>query len=372
MLHDHQEAESYTSAAVDRARASQDADGLAIALAYRFYFLIVDGQMEDAAAIRTELEALESIVSPAAFMQFRAVAPGDDRWRGAIIAALDNTELSISSVGAGGRTLALIRQAWVRSLALGEIGRFEEGIELGQRAVADAERLGERMYRARHLNTIGWLHAELFDPTAAIGWNERSLSAATDIRAPDPEIECNARLNLVENYLGLNDLSDIDLHMNRVRSIVVDPGLGDWFGHWRFSQRYHYISGLIALRREDPRSALDFAENCLRLAVEKSAHKNVIKAKRIRMLGLTQLDEREQAIAETTSALQVAEDLGLDPQIWRTQVAAASVAVAFGDTSAAAEATTNAQVSLHRLSLHIHESRRADFLERAEADLTSN
>jgi class 3 adenylate cyclase/tetratricopeptide (TPR) repeat protein len=373
MLHDHEEADSCTSVAVLRARGILHPDDLAVALAYRFYFLVVDGQMEEGAAVRSELEALEGVASPEALMQFRAVVPSDDRWRGGrsvISAALDKTESSIGSVGAGGRTLALIRQAWVRVLALGEVGRFEEGIELAQRAVADGERLGERMYRARHLNTIGWLHAELFDVETATSWNERSLAVSTDIHAPDSEIECNARLNLVENQLSLGDLSEVEEHMERVRSIVLDPGPRDWFGHWRFSQRYYFISGRLALTREDPHAALESAAACLRLAQQKSAVKNEIKARRIRMVALAQLEHTEAALGEIALAQRTAHDLGLDPQIWRTHLAVRSASAMLGDASAAAKAAADARASLQRLSLHVHGSRRAAFLSQAETALT--
>jgi tetratricopeptide (TPR) repeat protein len=114
---------------------------------------------------------------------------------------LDPTELSRRKVPIGEACGVL----WMRGLALAGHGQYNAALRLLHESLSMSERLGEALYRARTLNSIGWVMNELQAFDRAIDLNQRSVEAALDIKAPDPEIECNAWLNLADAHVALGD-----------------------------------------------------------------------------------------------------------------------------------------------------------------------
>ena len=82
-------------------------------------------------------------------------------------------------------------------------------------------------------------------------WNERSAAAARDLGLPDPEIECNARLNLADNLVALGRLAEAEEHFAFVGRIVEAPLPAERFMLWRYSQHYLHSYGELSLLRGD-------------------------------------------------------------------------------------------------------------------------
>ena len=62
--------------------------------------------------------------------------------------------------------------------------------------LADCDRVGTVAgWRARALNLMGWLLAEVEDHERAVEWNLQSLTAAVRVDPNDPHIQSFARLN---------------------------------------------------------------------------------------------------------------------------------------------------------------------------------
>ena len=206
--HDREVADASTARAVEVLEGVQDPDASATAIGARFWFAIMSGHLDELDELRQAFEQRALGASAEAQATWRSTQSLYSRWTGSFDQTLALTEHDAGSIRTGGRTAALARKGWIRVMALVEAGRFEDALEFGLRVLGDTEQLGEMLWRARLLNTLGWLHHEMLDPDGALEWNERSLALALELPAPDAEIVCNAQLNLVENHLALGRDAD--------------------------------------------------------------------------------------------------------------------------------------------------------------------
>jgi tetratricopeptide (TPR) repeat protein len=146
--------------------------------------------------------------------------------------------------------------------------------------VATCERIGNAAYRARAFNSMGWIYGEIQDHERAIEWNTLGIQAALAINAPDPEIENNARLNLVV--------------------------------------------------RGDATMALRYADECLALAEQSESRKNIVKARRLRGQVFLARDDLASAERELLIALEIAQRIGNPPQLWKAYAALGELRAAQG------------------------------------------
>jgi tetratricopeptide (TPR) repeat protein len=184
-----------------------------------------------------------------------------------------------------------------------------------------AERAGEVLFPPRALNSIAWIYAELQHHELAIDWNRRSVDAAQALGLPDPEIECNAVLNLADSLMALGRLDEADQHFAFVGRIVNEPTPPERWALWRYSQHYFHSFGELHLLRGDAESAIMLAEKCLRLAEETESRKNIVKARRLRGQANMAVGDLAAAEVDIVAALELAIDIGNPGQLWKTHEA---------------------------------------------------
>lgn len=360
--HDESGADEFTATAVNIASTSTEPDAYATALGARLWFAIVSGRHEEVEALRRSFETVEVSASLEAQELWQGNESMLSRWGGSFDDVIRLTDQDARTIREGGRIGVLSRQAWIRSMALTEAGRYEEALALCTQVVDKSEQVVSLLWWARLLNTTGWLLREMLDPVAAIGWNERSLKAAHDFPAPDVEIECNARLNLIEDYLMLGRNEEASSYIDSVRAVIEDPGPRDWFMMWRFSQRYLEIDGRLALIAGDPKRALELADSCLVAAAKSRSRKNLAKGHRLRSRALLAMGDPIGAAEAAGSSLSEAQALAGPGQLWRTYLAAAEISDVTGDDFNADAMREAARSVLDQLASDLSAERRATFL----------
>src|SRR4029078_1988308 len=102
------------------------------------------------------------------------------------------------------------------------------------------------------------------------------------LEMPDPEIECNARLNWADSLIALGRFDEADEHFAFVGRVVQHPDPPEHWMLWRYAQHYHHSLGELHLARGDAETAMMCAERCLRAAEATEARKNIVKARRLR------------------------------------------------------------------------------------------
>jgi tetratricopeptide (TPR) repeat protein len=171
---------------------------------------------------------------------------------------------------------------------------------------------------ARSLNTIGWIHGEMYDVDHSLEWNERGLDLARQIPSADPEFENNAILNLGDALLLLGDLDGANQQYREVERIVRNPADADRWMMWRYSQHLFHSMGELSLARGELDRALAYADECIDLAEGSSSRKNIVKGRRLRAKALAARGELEEARSEVDGALATARAIGNPGQLWKT------------------------------------------------------
>src|SRR5215468_2890589 len=87
---------------------------------------------------------------------------------------------------------------------------------------------------------------------------------------------------------------------------------------WRYSQRLYHSLGELWLTKGDAAQALEFADECLKLAEPTMSRKNLVKGWRLKGQALLAQGQGERAEAALVRALTMAQDIGNPPQLWKT------------------------------------------------------
>jgi class 3 adenylate cyclase/tetratricopeptide (TPR) repeat protein len=171
------------------------------------------------------------------------------------------------------------------------LGQWEEAQTVLKNGLAQLEPGDDRFWRPRMLNTLGWLLALQKSPRRALSLNRQALSEALD--SGDPETIYNARVNIAENFLKLDDLP-------RARQEIEAVWAEIRFRHeiyaiWRFKTRARLTLARICLATENHRTALRHADGAYRAAVKTGAVKHQVMALKIRARIIRQSRPRKAA-----------------------------------------------------------------------------
>jgi hypothetical protein len=210
---------------------------------------------------------------------------------------------------------------WEEPVVHAGLGEYQQALALLADLLVTCARVGDVFVRARTLNTVGWVYGELQDHQQAMEWNTRGVEAAVEAGFHDPECESNARLNLGDNLLALDRLDEAEEQFQTVEQVIRNPRPQDRWMLWRYSQHLFHSYGELWLARGDHEKALAYADECLGLGEPSDSRKNIVKGHRLRgqvFLAQGKLTEAERELA---TALEMAQEVGNPPQLWKTHAA---------------------------------------------------
>src|SRR5215510_135826 len=238
-------------------------------------------------------------------------------WQGEYEQALQCLEQGFTIGQAHDLQLIVIWIVWERGLTHGGKGEYAAALAGLQEALALSDRLGDKFFKCRVLNTLSWVHGELYNLEEAIRYNREGAEAS--YKVGDPEIIRNAEINLGDDYLLLGDLEQAQQYLEKVYRDTQQRGRwGEAWQKWRYSQHLYHSLGELWLTKGDAAQALEFAEECLKLAEPTMSRKNLVKGWRLKGQALLAQGQGEQAEAALSRALTVAREIGNPPQLWKT------------------------------------------------------
>jgi class 3 adenylate cyclase/tetratricopeptide (TPR) repeat protein len=144
-------------------------------------------------------------------------------WKGEYEQSLRLLEQGFAIGHAHDLQFIVIHILWHRGLAHGGQGEYAAALAALQEALALSNRLGAKVFKCRSLNTLGWVHAELYNLEAAIRYNREGAEASYAIG--DTEIIRNAEINLGDDYLLVGDLEQAQRSIWR-KSIEISSSAG--------------------------------------------------------------------------------------------------------------------------------------------------
>jgi class 3 adenylate cyclase/tetratricopeptide (TPR) repeat protein len=217
---------------------------------------------------------------------------------------------------AAGRRLRLphlvIWPSWFVGKAACCLGEYGRAITMLRAAYELTDRIGDRAWKTRILNTLGWCFAEVGSDDTAREYNERAAALARDVG--DAEIIANAEINLSGNRLALGDVDGALSHLLPLREGLEDP---DPFQRWRYSMHLFDALGRVALVRREPERALALADDELERARRHRAPKIEARALDLRGRALLMLERPDEAAAALAAAVGVGERIGYPRVIWQ-------------------------------------------------------
>jgi tetratricopeptide (TPR) repeat protein len=256
--HAYTRSEETLQAAIEIARREGVPGAESVALSVHAWHVgILRGDMAEWGRILAESEARARSASAeeaVALARFELAQLAE--WTGDYRRAIALSE----EVVATGRRLRLphlvVWPKWVLGKALCCVGDYGRALlELGE-AQEICDRIGDRAWASRLLNTLGWCYAEIGSPSLAREHNERAAALAHAIG--DPEIVRNSDINLAGNWLALGDVDRALGLLEPIRDALSRPG--DPWMRWRYALHAADTAGRIALAQRRPEDALVAAD----------------------------------------------------------------------------------------------------------------
>ncbi len=317
--HAYEDLAAATDACEEVSMAHGLRDGVAMSLIMRAFTDAIHGEHESAGARMAQVLELEPEHPEVRIVKGYVLGQACE-WAGAYEQGarepLESIELGKKHRQPG----LLIPAQWFRAKALCCLGRYGEGLVELREAYELSVRIGDRAQRARILNTLGWVHAELGSDEQAVEYNVRSAQVAEEMLelglvAGTPEIHGNASINLALNRIVLGDLGAAEEALGSVRADLGEDG--DPWMRWRYSLHHRDAEARLLLVRGEPEQALPWLEREIEGARAFDAPK--IEARGLEMQGrvLLAMDDRDAAEASLREAIGVAERIGYPPVQWR-------------------------------------------------------
>lgn len=219
---------------------------------------------------------------------------------------------------------------FVLGMSHASAGRYQIALDELIKALNLSEAAGDRFWRARLLNTIGWVHHELFNLEQAVQFDQLSLEVARAGKPLLTEAEGNAIANLAADYLLLKDY-------DRARAYLAEGLFNspETFMRWRYRMRMVVIKGQLALAEGDARGALEAADESLTLARHTQTRKNIARSCHLRGQALLAVGRLNKAQIALNHSLEVSLGLKCPALIWRCHVTLAQLKEAEGKTEIA-------------------------------------
>ena len=231
---------------------------------------------------------------------------------------------------------------WLEAMAFAGRGEYQRALAALEENITTCERVGEKLFRVRALNTVGWIHSELQNHEEAMRWNLRSEEAELPLLTAIPEVRSNARLNLGDNLLALGRVEEAEEYYQGVERVVRSPEPAENFCLWSYPQHFFHSYGELWLARGDHEKALSLADECVALSESTNRPKNVVKGRRLRGQCLLARGKLAEAETEIDIALGIAKEIGNPPQLWKTYVALGDLRKAQGERNQARKAYSEA------------------------------
>ncbi|MEX2539941.1 MAG: adenylate/guanylate cyclase domain-containing protein [Actinomycetota bacterium] len=305
---------------------------------------------ETAEYLKTVEESYPLLTHPWTRAMCGSLLPLAHEWAGRFDIALQTFGDARARTGDSIDTLTYLFGRWADALSHTSLGEHQKALDILHQEIPFAERVGVMLMYLRALNTLGWVYLDLNDYDNSLVWNRKGFDAAINASLPDPEIECNAALNIGDSLRALGRLDEAEEQYRWVEGIYRDPTPAQRFMLWRYSQHMLHSYGELWLERGDPVRAAEYARECLDLAERSDSPKNAVKARRLIGQALMAQGKLDEAGTEIAAAVASARSTSNAGQLWRSAAALGDVRAAQGRSDEARVAYAEALELIDRIA----------------------
>lgn len=217
--------------------------------------------------------------------------------------------------------------AWnILGRAYGGCGRYDEAFAAFHYSRTFAEAIDHRFFVAQVPNMLGWLHQQLGDYAGAQRYNEEGVALAR--RWDKTPAEISALLNLQLDKLHLIDPMAALAGLDEVAQRIDKTAFG--FHAWRWQLRLAHSKGLCHLALGEPEPALHLATEGMNVAQSTTSRKYIALNHELKGAVLAATDHWEDATAELSSAIALADQISYQPLRWQGRHRLETVYAALG------------------------------------------
>jgi class 3 adenylate cyclase/thioredoxin-like negative regulator of GroEL len=291
------------------------------------------------------------------------------RWRGDNRTAAEYLDVAVQRDRETASAGVYLQSLMHYCLAIGELGRYQEAIDL----LREGREYGERadsLYGVLKIdNTLGWAFQEICNFEEAVVHNQASLLATSAAKGSDTstlsELDSFGRLNLGDLH---QSLGEIERAREYYETTYENVGETDYFlARTRWEARCLLGLGEVSVvagdvgRAEELLSELDVHGFTERFPFKK--HR--VRALRLRAGVAAAHGEAAEAARLLEEAIAVARAVGNPPQLWKTQLALAEVLERVGRREEARAASAAAREAILGVAEGLGEPLRRPFLAAA-------
>gem|GEM_PF-2065126 len=245
--------------------------------------------------------------------------------------ALQRAQICINVGQATSNTFLTLGGFFILGMSQASLGNYQIALDSLLGALKISEDSGDSFWRARLVNTIGWVYRELFCFDQALQYDLLSLELARNNTPRLTEAEGNALANLATTSWMLGQHEQAQAYLQEGLELAGHEP----FMRWRYFTRMVIIQGWLALHAGDLDGAWEAVERSLELARHTKARKNIARSCMLRGNVLLAQGDYERARAALRHALMVATNLEAVSTIWRCQLSLAELEQTIGNEEAA-------------------------------------
>jgi tetratricopeptide (TPR) repeat protein len=241
------------------------------------------------------------------------------------------------------------------------LGDYAGALAVLREAYDVSDRIGDRAWKSRLLNTTAWCLAEMEQPRLALDYNARAASLAADIG--DDEIITNAAVNLAHNHLDLGDPDAALRHLVPIEAHLA--GADDPWMRWRYTLHVLHARAEYELRHGDPARALELS--AAEIEGARRHHAPKLEARGLTLQGrvLLALGEGPRAATPLAQAATVAARVSYARSAWEVPALLAEVAHRRGREADATAHRERARAAARRLAARLTDGALASTLASA-------
>ncbi|MGQ0602922.1 MAG: hypothetical protein ACT4QE_14660, partial [Anaerolineales bacterium] len=202
---------------------------------------------------------------------------------------------------------------FILGMSQASLGHPQQALNSLHAALKLSQAADERFWRARLLNTAGWVYSELYGLEQAIEHDLASLELAQAGSLRLTEAEGNALANLATDYYLLKQYDQAHEYLAQGLALTANEP----FMRWRYATRMLVLKGYLALVDGDVAEAQTATEKALELARSTKSQKNIARSCMLRGCVYQHLGQPTAARAAMRHALTVAQRLNARGMEWQ-------------------------------------------------------
>jgi len=322
--------------------------GAALAIAFDAFFRVVrvGNLREYAASTEAALEVCRRHPDALAEAHGSLQMAQMGEWSGDYAAAIPHAERCVTLSRALRRPELLVLGSWFLGKARCCAGDVGGALTLLNDAYDLCDRIGDRAWKSRLLNTLGWCYAEIGDVERARQHNDAAALLARQIG--DPEILANADINLALNHLASGETARADALLAPLEAALASDG--DPWMRWRYSLHVHDTRARLDLAAGAPDRALVALDAELAGARLHRAAKIEARALLQRGVALLGLDRAAAAADSLRDGLEVCTRIGYLRGVADAARQLGALAQRQGDAAEATRCAADADRVLQRIA----------------------